>query len=380
MARGALDRKVLTAPIEVKQTGDGVGFFSAAFTTFGIVDHDGDIVEASAIEDGITLPVMWAHRHMDMPVAIGTVRKTERQGLIEGPFIDSQMGRDAHATLLATKEVQEMSWAFEVTEAHEGSRDGATVRIITGTKPIEASFVLRGSNPETGILAIKCEACEAEPCACTKQAIAAHGTAVRDAPWNGPRAEAMISSEATSAQLRNMYAWRDPDGDPATKAAYKFIHHHWEGGPGPANVRACITGIAVLNGARGGTTIPAGDRRGVHAHLARHLRDADMEPPELRAAPKAFSKHITQAIYEVASAALRVHDRVEARSADGRALSERDHGLVAALAETARDLLIELEPVLRRKNGQPADLEIARRAYHAVLRSEVCQVLGVPVP
>jgi len=54
------------------------------------------------------------------------------------------------------------------------------------------------------------------------------------------------------------------------------------GEPGAANVRACITGIAVLNGARGGTTIPDADRRGVWNHLARHLRDADVEPPELK--------------------------------------------------------------------------------------------------
>ncbi|GIV81717.1 MAG: hypothetical protein KatS3mg051_1071 [Anaerolineae bacterium] len=45
-------------------------------------------------------------------------------------------------------------------------------------------------------------------------------------------------------------------------------------------MQACRTGIAVLNGARGGTTIPESDRRGVYEHLARHLRDAGLEPPE----------------------------------------------------------------------------------------------------
>ena len=51
---------------------------------------------------------------------------------------------------------------------------------------------------------------------------------------------------------------------------------------GAANVRACTTGIAVLNGGRGGADIPASDRKGVHDHLARHLRDAGEDPPELQ--------------------------------------------------------------------------------------------------
>ena len=43
-------------------------------------------------------------------------------------------------------------------------------------------------------------------------------------------------------------------------------------------------GIGVLNGGRGGTTIPDADRQGVWNHLAKHLRDADLTPPELKSA------------------------------------------------------------------------------------------------
>ena len=50
---------------------------------------------------------------------------------------------------------------------------------------------------------------------------------------------------------------------------------------GPANVKACISGIGILNGGRGGADIPAADREGVYRHLAMHLRDAGREPPEL---------------------------------------------------------------------------------------------------
>jgi len=68
-----------------------------------------------------------------------------------------------------------------------------------------------------------------------------------------------------------------------------------DGDVGAANVRACQTGIGVLNGARGGTTIPAGDRRGVYNHLAAHLRDADVEPADLRASGAAIERRTVAA-------------------------------------------------------------------------------------
>jgi hypothetical protein len=104
-------------------------------------------------------------------------------------------------------------------------------------------------------------------------AIAPHSTPTSAGTWDGPAAEASLPN----ADLARFFAWRDPDGDPTAKATFRFIHHH---PAGAANITACQTGIGVLNGGRGGTTIPPGDRRGVYAHLARHLRDADLEPPE----------------------------------------------------------------------------------------------------
>ena len=84
--------------------------------------------------------------------------------------------------------------------------------------------------------------------------------------------------------MRGAYAWVDPEADGDTKAAYKFIHHEVarNGDVGAASERACSSGIAVLNGGRGGTDIPAGDRKGVYRHLATHLKDAGRDPPELR--------------------------------------------------------------------------------------------------
>lgn len=59
----------------------------------------------------------------------------------------------------------------------------------------------------------------------------------------------------------------------------KFPHHATEAGA--ADTSACRTGIAVLNGARGGVAISADDRAEVYRHLADHVRAAGIEPPPL---------------------------------------------------------------------------------------------------
>lgn len=114
-------------------------------------------------------------------------------------------------------------------------------------------------------------------------AIGVHHTETSDEAWDGPANEARLRLGEDEAYYRKAFAWQDPEGDAGTKAAYKFIHHAVSsaGEIGAANLTACSTGIGVLNGGRGGTTIPSGDRRGVYNHLAAHLRDADREPPEL---------------------------------------------------------------------------------------------------
>jgi hypothetical protein len=112
-------------------------------------------------------------------------------------------------------------------------------------------------------------------------AIASHSTGVdTDSAWDGGANETRMNN--TEANNRRMYAWRDPEGDPAARASYRFPHHMvgQNGTPGVANSSAASSGIAVINGGRGGTSIPAADRKGVYDHLARHLRDADLEPPE----------------------------------------------------------------------------------------------------
>lgn len=118
-----------------------------------------------------------------------------------------------------------------------------------------------------------------------KAAIASHSTPISSSKtWDGPKQKQRLKTRQTPAFFAKMFAWRNPDGDPALKSSYKFHHHEVDasGNPGAANIQGCRAIIAILNGARGGTTIPKADYQGVYDHAVRHLKDADIEPADLK--------------------------------------------------------------------------------------------------
>lgn len=112
---------------------------------------------------------------------------------------------------------------------------------------------------------------------------------VTEERWDWSTAEQDKVIEAGGWDLyRQAHAWVDPEADaehpkaPEVKSAYKLPHHavredelktHW---PGVAFA------MGALLGARGGVSIPDGDRRGVYSHLARHYAEFEKEPPEFK--------------------------------------------------------------------------------------------------
>jgi 2'-5' RNA ligase len=118
-------------------------------------------------------------------------------------------------------------------------------------------------------------------------AVGTHTTATSDGPWDAGVNEKRIDGPLTVAKARAAYGWYDgaavSDGE-LPKSAAKFLHHeiNADGTAGAANLAACSASIGALHGARGGTSIPDADRRGVYDHVAGHLRDAGQEPEPFR--------------------------------------------------------------------------------------------------
>lgn len=281
-----LERKGL----ELKVTDEDQGLVEAVFSTYNVIDKDGDIlvgppiVETLPFEDGAEVRISaYGHRSWwgELPIGRGKIRAEKDRAILEGQFfLNTTGGKETFEVIRQMGNLQEYSYSLMdittmlVDDLPEDLQGAA--RAITKVKVHEVSPVLVGASIGTHTLDVKG----------AKRAIASHSTATTDDAWSAGTNVGRISNDATASTLRKMYAWVDPDGDPDAKSSYKFPHHmvSADGAIGAASTRACSAGIAVLNGGRGGSNIPDGDRRGVWNHLARHLRDADMEPPELRSA------------------------------------------------------------------------------------------------
>jgi len=286
-----------------KALDDERGVFEAIVAVFNNVDRGGDKILPGAFkkslsrwqEKGRPIPVIFAHEWDNLDAHIGQV--IEAKEVAEGVYVKGDLDIDDPFAQRVWKKMKsgllaEFSFAYDTVK--DVIVDG--IRELREIDLLEVGPCLVGLNPETRLLSVK-------------KAIASHSTATSDASWDGPANEARARSGESEAYYRRIYAWRDPDGDETVKSSYRFIHHEVDsdGNPGAANIRACQTGIAVLNGARGGTTIPDEDRQGVWNHLARHLRDADVEPAELKSVRvKAGARH-TGKEYE---ALQKIHDMV----------------------------------------------------------------------
>ena len=102
-----------------------------------------------------------------------------------------------------------------------------------------------------------------------------YGAAPESESWDGPAEVAKAEVE----DLKKICAWYDSE-NADNKGAYKLPHHKADGHKAVwAGVRAAM---GALLGARGGTDIPSGDRKGVYSHLAKEYGHWDKEVPEFK--------------------------------------------------------------------------------------------------
>ncbi len=178
----------------------------------------------------------------------------------------------------------------------------------------------------------------------------------------------------TAEQVKQFPGWIETkmaskQGDPELKASYRFPHHH--GVKGPANVRACLVGIAVLNGARGAVDIPGTDRKSVYEHLASHLRDADHEVPELRhgGSPTKFNDELLETLAGVSGLLDSAQRVVALRASKGKSLSKVNAELLVWIGDDLKrlDALLKSAPTTD-ADDEPSEDEIASTVLAALAR------------
>jgi hypothetical protein len=278
---------------QIKRADEGSAL--VVISTLNTIDKDLDVTKAGFFGEQ-HVQVVGAHDWRSIPIGKSRIYELGNEALAEIKFNDTSAGQDWYRAIKFDKEngipKQEYSYGFLIRPggSQQGVVDGKSVRFLgplsdgsPGGDVIEVSPVLRGAGEGTRTLDIKAD--KLHQATRLNGAVPAHTTAMTETPWDGPAQERRVKSSAEAHYFEAIYAWADPHAaDRTSRAGWKFPHHLVlaDGTAGDASIRACHVTIGLLNGARGGTTIPDADRHGVYAHLAAHLRDAGIEPPALK--------------------------------------------------------------------------------------------------
>lgn len=325
--------------VEVK---DAVkGEVTCHFARYNVKDHDGDVTLPGAFEDGAEVTgSAYGHKSWEgeKPVALGTIYTVGDEVAADLQFfMDTIDGAETFKTVKNMKHRQEWSYGFDILEYSYGEFEGEQVRFLKKLRVHEVSPVLLGAGIGTRTTSVKGFKTDQHK---KNGFVPAHDSTVMEKAWDGFAVVKAVADDARPSELRTVYAWVDPEGDPELKTSYAFAHHHGVGGP--TNLRACLMGIAELNGTKGARLSDA-DRKGVYEHLAAHVRDADREPPELQSPgdAKKFNDELLEGLAALSSLVDSASRVVAQRAEKGKQLSKVN----AEVLEWISDELKRLEPL-----------------------------------
>lgn len=251
---------------------------------FGNIDSGNgffrDVIHPGAFKDALAdsrqrkrIRYLWNHDY-DLPplgpilgIAEDSTGLQFKARLTEGVPLADQV-----YLLLREKALDELSIGFQPVDwKMDQDANVGPIRHLLRITPYDVSHVNLGMNPEAQVMSVKAGLMNME----FKGAIPFHSypLADKDTPWDaGPEIKG-----ATPEELMKMCAWYD-EANPDLRGSYKLPHHLRNGYKtvwrGVANAMARLM--------QANTDIPESDRPGVYRHLARHYREFDEEPPELK--------------------------------------------------------------------------------------------------
>jgi hypothetical protein len=350
-----------TGAVEIKSVGKGT--FSAVFATFNVIDKDGDVTEPTAFTAGAEVLVS-SYQHTSwqgaLPVGKGTIRLTDNEAIVDGSFfLDTTAGRDTFQVVKQLGAQQEWSYGFDILDAEPATVDGIDVRLLKRMTVHEVSPVLIGAGVNTRTLDVKSRKGGTMPPEATTYAAAIrpHETRVTAKRWD-PRT---VTGAKSIDDLRAVHAYVKATGDPGDPASYGFLHHEQVGGE--ANLRACLAGIAQINGSKASGLSPA-ERRAVYDHLAAHLDDGDRDVPEFKSAPGGelkFHEEAADVLHRVEALIARTSEVMALRRSKGKAISPATVDVLEWVHDDMRQLRSLLD-----SPQEDADREYARfvRSLH----------------
>jgi HK97 family phage prohead protease len=349
-----MERKGLT--LELKEDGAEQGAVTAVFSTFNVIDKDGDVTLPGAFEDGAPVRISaWGHKWYELPVGRGAIKVEPGRALLDGHFfMDTAHGLDTYRTVKGLGELQEWSYGYDVLESEEGPFNGQQVRLLKKLQVHEVSPVMLGAGIDTGTVGMKG----------TKVALAPHAgpKAPEGESWSAPTLGDFTSETDFSAlpaserrRIATHAAWT-ATMPPEKFGDIKLFHHRpAQSGLGPVVWRGVAAAMAVLMGGRGGVDVPDADRRGIYNHLAAHYRQFDKEPPEFSGVTLDQEADIAaESLADVAAFIARTKSLADLRAKEGRTLSAANRERLARLMSAMRESLADIEKLLDETDPEKA--------------------------
>lgn len=376
------ERKSLSG-VEIKDAEKGI--VNAVFSTMNVRDRDGDFTREGAFTDGAKVAISaYGHKSWEgaLPVGKGVIRVKGKKAVLEGQFfMNTTHGRDTFETVksLAEDGLGEWSYGFDIDKHSYGKEGDRPVRYLDQVTVHEVSPVLLGAGINTRTLSAKGRGSDDQDPERQSAKTAVRGpipyceTATLARPWDGAKTVSDLPDDARPSQLRTVFAWVDHDADPELKSSYRFPHHH--GIDGPANLRACLQGIAELNGANGDPGVSEEHREAVYKHLSAHLLDADREPPALRTGGsqkgrQRFADQAVEVMANLSSLIDRATEVMALRAEKGKGMSAGTSDLLSWISDDVKRLELLLSNPVDDDNAEqaPTDEDVASTVMAALAR------------
>jgi hypothetical protein len=136
------------------------GLVEAVFSTFNVIDADGDVTLPGAFDDGAEWMISaYGHKSWDgvLPVGKGVVRVTDTEAIMDGQFfMDTVGGLETFKVVKAMGSLQEWSYSCSPDKYSYGEFEDKDVRFLEHIRPGgEVSPVIKGAGIGTRTTAVK---------------------------------------------------------------------------------------------------------------------------------------------------------------------------------------------------------------------------------
>lgn len=150
------ERKAITLQLDSAKEGQG----RAIFSSFNVIDHDGDVTLPGAFKSGQPVRLaQWGHNWSGPTIGTGIIAADTTKAWADIEFnLKMAAGRETYESVKFDAEhhqLQEWSYGYDIVDAEMGQFDGKDARMLKALDVIEVSPVMLGAGIGTATDFIK---------------------------------------------------------------------------------------------------------------------------------------------------------------------------------------------------------------------------------